>query len=711
MRPHGFDLLTDLALIMCVAAATTALFQRLRQPVVLGYILAGLLVGPHTPFPLFADEAVAHQLSELGVILLMFSLGLEFSLRKVVRVAPTAGVVAVIECSLMVALGYLVGRAFGWSRYESLFSGAAVAISSTTIIVKAFGEQPVPRALAEMVFGILVFEDLIAILLLAVLTALASGAGLSAGALARVVGKLAGFLAAMLVVGMAVVPRLLRAIVRLHREETTVVATVGICFAFALLARWSGYSVALGAFLGGALAAESGAAKILERRIEPVRDVFAAVFFVSVGMLIEPRLVWAHAGAVLALTALVVAGKLVGVSLGSFVAGNGVRSSVQAALSMGQIGEFSFIIEGVGLSLGVTGQFLYPVAVAVSALTTLLTPFLIRVSGPVAAWVDRRLPHTLQTYAALYGDWVQRLRASPQRRTAWSRIRRLAGLLVLDAAVVVAIIIAASLLWRPLVHWSRTGGHVSISRPIWVLAAVGLLSPFVVGAVRLARALGVALAAEALPAPGGTTLDLAAASRRALLVTLQIAILLVVGAPVVAVTQLFVPGFEAMGVLLVALALSVVPLWRSADNLQGHVRAGAEVLLEALASQSRAGPAEAGLASESAPVVSLPGLGHAQAVRLARGSPAIGQSLRALALRGLTGATVIAIEREPSHDPGTLGGFPNPPATTPLGGAELRQRVLVYPTADETLRENDALIVTGTAEAVEAARAMLDPPV
>src|SRR6266540_3534046 len=382
----GIDLLTDLALIMCVAAVTTLVFQRLRQPVVLGYLLAGVLVGPHLPLPLFANEETAHTLSELGVILLMFSLGLEFRLRKLVKLVPTGGVVAVVECSLMVWLGYLAGRAFGWTGYESLFVGAAVAISSTTIIVKAFAENaqsissgpskgPAPPATSS-------HEP-------------------SSRSPTRALSEL--------VFGMLIVPRLVRAVVRLHRNETTVVTAVGICFAFALLARSFGYSVALGAFLAGALVAESGAAKIVEQRVEPVRDVFAAVFFVSVGMLIDPAVVWQNLPAVLVLTVVVVVGKLVGVSIGAFVGGNGIRTSVQAGLSMGQIGEFSFIIAGVGLALGATRSFIYPVAVAVSAITTLLTPFAIRASGRVASAVDRRLPHAVQTYAALYGAWVQGL--------------------------------------------------------------------------------------------------------------------------------------------------------------------------------------------------------------------------------------------------------------------------------------------------------------
>ncbi len=680
---HSVDLLTDLALIMCVAAVTTLLFQKLRQPVVLGYILAGMVVGPHLPVPLFADVSAAHALSELGVVLLMFSLGLEFSLRRLVRVAPTAGVVAVIQCSLMVWLGYLVGRAFGWTGYDSLFCGAAVAISSTTIIVKAFEEQKVSGALADVVFGILIVEDLIGILMLAVLTTVASGSKVSPGALAATVGKLVGFLAALLVGGMLIVPRLMRAVVRLHRNETTVVATVGLCFAFALLARHFGYSVALGAFLAGALVAESGAAKIIEHRIEPVRDVFAAVFFVSVGMLIEPRLVWEHAGAVAVLTVVVVAGKLIGVAVGAFIAGYGVRTSVQAGMSLGQIGEFSFIIAGVGLSLGVTGHFLYPVAVAVSALTTLLTPFLIRGSGRAASFADRRLPHSLQTYAALYGAWVQGLRATREHHTAWSRIRRLGGLLLMDAAVVAVLVIAASRVTGAAARWAHEtfGLGPLVTRAAVGAATVVLLSPFLFGAVRIARALGLALATEALPSAAEGTLDLAAAPRRALLVTLQIAILLVAGVPVVAVTQPFVRGIEGMGLLLFGLALLIVPLWRSATNLQGHVRAGAQVIIEALATQS-ATDAPAGAHDGPAPGT-LPGLGNATTVRLTASSPALGRTLKQLDLRGLTGATVIAIDREADG--------------------------VVYPTGDETLATGDTLILTGTTSAVEAARGILEP--
>jgi CPA2 family monovalent cation:H+ antiporter-2 len=668
-------MLINLALIMCVAAVTTVVFHKLRQPVVLGYLLAGVIVGRHLPVPLFADEALARQMSELGVVLLMYSLGLDFSLRRLVRLLPTAGLIAAVECSLMISLGYLAGRLFGWSRLESLFAGAMLAISSTTIIVKAFDEQKVKGNIAEVVFGILVAEDLIAILLLAVLTPVASGAGLSPGALALTIARLAAFLLGILGLGLLTVPRLMRVIVRMGRTETTVVASVGLSFGLALLAHELGYSVALGAFLAGALVAESGEARAIARAMEPVRDLFAAVFFVSVGMLIDPAIVASHWLTIVVLALLVLGGKLVGVGLGAFLAGNGVRTSVQAGMSLGQIGEFSFIIAGAGLALGAVNRFLYPIAVAVSALTTMATPWMIRASGPVASFIDRRLPHPLQTFATLYGSWVERMRATPQRKSAWAAIRRLIKLLLVDLVAIAAVVIGAALAMGRLEAVAHDYLELAppLARALVIAAAAALVAPFLLGAVRLARVLGVRLAAEALPNIEGQ-LDLAAAPRRALVVTLQVAILLVAGIPLVALTQPFVSSVPGVVVLLAGLSILVVPFWRSATNLHSHVKAGAQVLLEALASQSQA------RAQESASLV--PGLGEPETVPIDALATCVGKTLKALNLRALTGATVIAIDR---------------------GAGDV-----VYPSAEDTIEAGDVLVLTGTKDAVAAARELLE---
>ncbi|HEX5035226.1 MAG TPA: cation:proton antiporter, partial [bacterium] len=493
---EAHDFLKALAVVLCVAAVTTVLFQRLRQPVVLGYILAGLIVGPHVPIPLVANAEVIQTLSELGVILLMFSLGLEFSIAKLIKVGPTAGVTAVVQCSIMFWLGFLIGKAFGWTVQESLYTGAIIAISSTTISAKAFNEQKIGGHLRELVVGILIVEDLIAILLMAVLTAISTGAGLSAPALAVTVGRLALFLLVLVIVGLMVVPRAIRSISKLGSAETTLVASIGICFAVALLALEFGYSVALGAFLAGALVAESGEAAKIEHLIEPVRDMFAAIFFVSVGMMIVPKMLVTHWQAILVITVVVIAGKVFSVALGTLLTGEGVRTSVRSGMSLAQIGEFSFIIAGLGLSLNAIGEFLYPVAVAVSAVTTLTTPWLIKSSDKAANFVENKLPRPIQTFASLYGSWLDQLRKSPAKKSTGAAIRRALALLLVDFAALAGLIIAASINYpRAMVFASGSLGlNAQLAGVLYFGLTFTIGFPFALGILRISKHLGMVLA-------------------------------------------------------------------------------------------------------------------------------------------------------------------------------------------------------------------------
>jgi len=676
------EFLRSLTVVLAVAALTTVLFQRLRQPVVLGYIIAGLIVGPHVPIPIVADPGIIQTLSELGVILLMFSLGLEFHLAKLVRVGPAASFTAVIETSLMAWLGFLAGRAFGWTVLESVFAGAIVAISSTTIIAKAFDEQAIRGRLREMVVGILLIEDLIAIVVMAVLTAVATGASLSAGGVAGTVGRLAMFLVGLLVVGMLVVPRFIRYVTRIGRVETTLVASIGICFATAYIAQRFGYSVALGAFIAGSLVAESGKGDEIEHLVRPVRDVFAAIFFVSVGMLIDPALVAQHWVAVLVLSAVVIVGKITGVSVGAFLAGSGTRTAVQAGMSLAQIGEFSFIIAGLGLSLGANRNFLYPVAIAVSALTALSTPWLIRASAPSAAFIDRRLPRPLQTFAALYGSWLERLKEESAARAGVPGARRFVGLLALDAAVLSGLIVAISLEFGTIAGAVAGTLHIApaVARVIIVSATAAAALPLVMGIGRLSRGLGRSLAETALPKAVGKA-DLDAAPRRALAVTLQLGIALIAGIVVVAITQVFLPSYSGPLVLFLVLAGFGVAIWRSVRDLEGHVRAGAQAVVAALGRYARAGSPGPGTDALADVNRLLPGLGEPVAVRLDSTSGAVGQSLADLNLRGRSGATVLAISRNGED--------------------------IVVPAAGERLQAGDVLALAGSHEAIETAKDLL----
>jgi len=675
MDAHEF--LKALTMVLCVAAVTTVIFQKLRQPVVLGYILAGLVVGPHLPIPLVADINIVQTLSELGVILLMFSLGLEFTLRKLFSVGPTAGLTAIVQCSVMIWLGFVVGQAFGWTTIESIFVGAIIAISSTTIIARAFDEQGIRGKLRELVVGILIVEDLIAILLMAILTAVAASGNVSARTLFESTVRLSAFLVALIAVGLLVIPRTIRAIHRLKRSETLLVASIGICFGIALLAHWLGYSVALGAFLAGVLVAESGHGKTIEHLIEPVRDMFAAVFFVSVGMLIDPLIIAAHWKAIVVLTLVVIVGKLVSVFIGAFLTGNGTRTSVQTGMSLAQIGEFSFIIAALGISLKATGDFLYPIAVAVSAMTTMTTPWLIRASGPTANFVDRKLPRPLQTFAALYGSWIENARHQPVQSAGG--LRRRIGLLFLDSLILSGIVITAAVFGEDVsLQLQRALGFAFLSQIPVAVGAIVLAAPFCYGIFRIVQSLGASLAERVFPTVQDT-LDLAAAPRRVFRVTLQLAALFLVGLPILALTQPFLKSAYGALLFIVIMIILGIVFWRSATNFAGHVRAGSEMIIEVLAKQSHRLDEEEDSLSQIKQL--LPGLGDPVSIVLSRKDSSVGSTLAQINLRGITGANVIAITRAGKGLSGAIG--------------------------HENLRAGDVLALVGTHDALKAATTML----
>jgi CPA2 family monovalent cation:H+ antiporter-2 len=409
---HNF--LEDLALILCVAAIATVLFQLLRQPLVVGYLVAGMAVGPHVPLPIYVDPDRVQQVSDLGVILLIFSIGLEFRFRRLVGLAPTAGLVTLIQVGTMIVLGYAAARLMGWTPLEAAFTGAMVSISSTTIVAKAFAEMQVEERVRELSFGILLAEDLTAIVLLAVLTAAAAGKAFSLHSFAVTGEHLLAFLAILIAAGILTVPYAIRGMSRLGRPETLVIGAIGLCFALAMVAEHAGYSVALGAFLAGSLVAESGQGTMIETLVGPIRDIFGAVFFVSVGMLIEPQLLGRYWQAVAVITAVVVAGKIIGVSGASFAIGERPTVAIKTGFALAQIGEFSFIMAEVGRAHGATRDFLYSLGVAVSTITAFLTPFLIRASDPAARWLERIVPVPVANAASGYVAWMSRFRSRPR---------------------------------------------------------------------------------------------------------------------------------------------------------------------------------------------------------------------------------------------------------------------------------------------------------
>jgi len=445
---HGTTFLHDLAIVMMTAGIVTVLFHRLKLPVVLGYILAGVLVGPHLPTRPFVQESETIQtLSELGVILLMFSLGLEFSLRKLKEVGAAALIAATLKILIVVWAGYVLGVCFGWKKMDSIFLGAILSISSTTIIVKALEESGrAGEKFAELIYGILIVEDILAIVMIALLSGFATTGSLHAHDLAITMIRLIAFLGAVLVTGLLAVPRLLNYVAKFKSNEMLLILSLALCFGVSLLAEKLGYSVALGAFLIGAIVAEARQIARIELLMQPVRDMFIAIFFVSIGLMINPLLLSSYIVPVLIISAVVVIGKVLACAFGAFIAGNSRRESWQVGMGLVPIGEFSFIIATLGLKTNVTGEFLYPIAVAVSVITTFLTPFLIQHTDGVISQIDAWMPVPLANYLDLYTRWIGLLKESKSNNFAFKLARLWAIQMGICLILITAIFITATFL-------------------------------------------------------------------------------------------------------------------------------------------------------------------------------------------------------------------------------------------------------------------------
>ena len=390
---------------MLTAGITSLIFKWMKQPVVLGYIVAGILVGPHVLGESWvSNEESVDTWGEIGVLFLLFALGLEFSFKKLLQVGSTAIIAAVTIVVGMMATGFVVGRLLGWDEMNSLFLGGMLCMSSTTIVFKALDDMGMRNhAFARICFGILVVEDLFAVLLMVLLSTIATSRSFEGSTLLLEIGKLAAYLVFWFVVGIALLPLFLRKFKKHLNDETLTIFSIGLCLGMVLLAVDAGFSSALGAFVMGSVLAETLEAERIERLTEPVKNIFGAIFFVSVGMMIAPAQLVEHWMPILVLTLVVIAGQIVFATLGTLLSGQSLKVAVQSGFSLVQIGEFAFIIAGLGQTLGVTDASLYPIVVAVSVVTTFLTPFLMKGAEPSFRFLDRHLGSgiklTLENYA------------------------------------------------------------------------------------------------------------------------------------------------------------------------------------------------------------------------------------------------------------------------------------------------------------------------
>lgn len=456
------ELVKDLALILIVASIVTLIFKKLRQPLVLGYIVAGFIVSPHMPLTMSVlDKENIHTWADIGVMFLLFSLGLDFSIKKILKMGISPFISAIIIVFSMMMLGMGVGNAFSWSKMDCIFLGGMMAMSSTTIIYKAFDDMGLrQQRFAGLVMSVLILEDILAIVMMVMLSAIASGNNPDGEQMLGSLFKIGFFLILWFVVGLFAIPTFLRHTRKLMSSETMLIVALGLCCAMAWVSSSVGFSSAFGAFVMGSILAETIEADKIIRLVEPVKNLFGAIFFVSVGMLVDPNILISYALPIAILVIAILAGQGIFGTLGFMLSGQPLKTAMRCGFSMAQIGEFAFIIASLGLSLGVISEFLYPVVVAVSVITTFLTPYMIRAAEPAYTILEKRLPKR----------WIRRLNhlgaehhASPDEQSLWKRLLRKMILNTLIYAILILAITAVMLSFflpfarHLLPHWWANG--------------------------------------------------------------------------------------------------------------------------------------------------------------------------------------------------------------------------------------------------------------
>ncbi|MBO4339904.1 MAG: cation:proton antiporter [Bacteroidales bacterium] len=471
-------LIADLALILICAGVMTLIFKKLGQPLVLGYIVAGFIASPHFALtPSVIDAASIHVWSDIGVIFLLFALGLEFSFKKIVKVGGAAIIAALTIIFGMIILGFTVGSAFGWSKMDALFLGGMISMSSTTIIYKAFEDLGLAKKkFAGLVMSILILEDILAVVLMVVLSTISVSSSFEGGALVGSIFKLVFYLVLWLVMGIYLIPLILRKIKGLLSDETLLVVSLGLCFLMVVVADKAGFSAAFGAFIMGSILAETLEAEHIERLVKPVKDLFGAIFFVSVGMMVDPAMIAHYWLPILIITITVIVGQATFATLGTLLSGQPLRTAIQCGFSLTQIGEFAFIIASLGVALGVTSNFLYPIVVAVSVITIFLTPYMIRLAEPAYGVVYKALPQKAKDFLDGYAEGAE---PAISKDSPWKvYLGGIAGTIVINSIVSVAICTLGFSFLLPLAREWIPGIWGSIAVAALILA---VLSPFLRG--------------------------------------------------------------------------------------------------------------------------------------------------------------------------------------------------------------------------------------
>ena len=661
------NLVRDLAVILIAAGVFTIISRALKQPPVLGYILAGLLVGPHIDFfPGISSQAAVSEWSEIGVIFLMFTLGLEFSFKKLLKVGSSALTVAGFKFIGVFVIGFLVGKALGWTTMESVFLAGLLSMSSTAVVIKAYDDMGLKgRPYASLVFGTLVIEDLIAILLMVLLSTMAVSQQFSGGEMARGLVKLAFFLVLWFLGGIYLIPTLLAKARKYLNDEILLIVSIGLCFGMVTLATAAGFSSALGAFVMGSILAETVESEHITRLVTGIKNLFSAIFFISVGMMLDPAVIGHNWAVILLLTVIVVATHIAFSAAGGIVSGKGLGTSIRTGFSLAQLGEFGFIIAGVGTTLGVMRDSIYPIIVSVSVITTFTTPYMIRWSDKAVAWSEKVLPES-------WKNWIERSRGisepgSGSEKSEWKQYLKNWFLrIALYAVVLTAILIGSKLYLEPLLgrlfsSWSD--GAVSILATVVTLA---VMAPFLLGMSSVKA--GAASARRLLDQKEVNIIPLLAL----LLLQLFIAISFVL---ILLASHFNMAGWTILAIVAGSLLFFFVAR-RSVNRFNTIESRFLENLNAREAHERKVAPVATSFRQE------FEGYDvHLEGVRVSPDSALAGKKLSEIPFRSETGVNIVKIQRG--------------------------SRNLNIPSGDETLLPGDLVLAAGTAAQIEAYRKMM----
>lgn len=475
------NLVKDLAIILIAAGLFTIISKALKQPLILGYIIAGFIVGPHLGLFGISSKESVEQWSEIGIIFLLFALGLEFSFKKLLKVGSSALITAGCVCVGMFVTGNIVGHALGWSSMESIFLGGLMSMSSTTIIIKAYTDLGLKnKAYSTLVFGTLVVEDLIAVVLMVLLTTIATANQFAGGEMLMGLAKLLFFLILWFLVGIYVIPSFLKWARKYLTDEILLLVAIGLCFGMVTLASFAGFSSALGAFVMGSILSETIEGEHISKLVTGIKDLFGAIFFVSVGMMVDPQVIAQHWLPILILTIVTVIGMTLFGSLGALVAGRGLNTAVHTGFSLAQLGEFSFIIAGLGVSLGVMRGFIYPVIIAVSVITTFTTPYMIKAATPVCNFLYKKLP--VKLLAKLDPSPDASAKASEAEQSEWRHLLKRYGLRVLLYSVIlIAIFLGSRLYLDRLLSGLLPDAQAGLRNALSLAVTLLVMAPFLYG--------------------------------------------------------------------------------------------------------------------------------------------------------------------------------------------------------------------------------------